>query len=172
VQGRVIGYNLMALQLSFSGFSVVGGPKSEPCCYYIMETRSPYTARRQQRWLCSMVLGRLKREEEVLSVLNTGGSDGRASASVSCDMALAASDSVETLGLLYEKFEVSILYPVFRIVHTSSLPVQVFRKFPTHRASHLESSSSSPNLPPKPRAYFSGRNIKAFWSKEHSVSLP
>jgi hypothetical protein len=35
---------------------------------YYNGTRSPYTARRQQRWLCSMVLGRLKREEEVLSL--------------------------------------------------------------------------------------------------------
>jgi hypothetical protein len=44
--------------------------------YLYNVTRSPYIARRQQRWLCSMVLGRLRREGLCCEVLNTGASDG------------------------------------------------------------------------------------------------
>jgi hypothetical protein len=63
---------------------VVGGPKSE-YCYYIIENKVSLHYMQTTKVARFNGIGTSKERRGPLSMLNTGGSDGRASASVSCD---------------------------------------------------------------------------------------
>jgi hypothetical protein len=85
VRGRVIGYNLIASQSSF--FRVLGCRRSQIRAVLLLYNRNEVSLHCTQTTKVAVFNGiRTSKERRgPLSMLNIGGSDGRASASVSCD---------------------------------------------------------------------------------------